>query len=80
MTTMETIAKIHATKSQAKAEEIAFSACKTWMDEDQVAANGADNGWSTIAIYDMPDGGRIRQDGRGWLATLPNGQEIHQRG
>jgi hypothetical protein len=79
MSTEEVIRKIHATGDYTTSKAIARDACSAWMDERDVIATQSDNGWSTSAIYTMPDGGEIRLDGRGFWATLPDGQQVFSR-
>lgn len=79
MITEATIKRIWSVNDHDQAIAIAFDACKRFISERDVIATSRDNGWSTTAIYTMPDGGEIRLDGRGWWATLPNGSEIFHR-
>lgn len=76
MNTYEAFRQIRNTRDHTRATEIARTACNLSIEGRNVAANGMDNGWSTTAVYQMPDGGEIRCDGRGWVATMSNGREI----
>jgi hypothetical protein len=66
MTTAETIKAINATRSQNEAKKIAFDACK-WH-ANSATDRSPDDGYGDMLIYEMPDGGVITYDGRGWLA------------
>lgn len=64
--TSETFRKIQSTRSHKKASKLAFDACKSYLDQEDITANGLDNGYSMTAKYEMPDGGVIWLDGMGW--------------
>ena len=64
--TADTIKAINATRSQDEAKQIAFEACK-WHS-NSATDRSPNAGYGDMLISEMPDGGVITYDGRGWLA------------